>query len=129
MNAVSWQCWIAVSEYDFCDGLIYIDAETETFELPKRYYAFGNFTKFIPRGAVRIGLEGVPAGLQCLAFDCKTHTAVIIINPTGEAIELSLGGGMAALYETNEAKSLEKSEIDLAGFTVQAKSVNTVLIM
>jgi len=129
MNAVSWQHWIAVSEYDFCDGLLYIDAEKEIFEIPKRHYAFGNFSKFISRGAVRIGLEGVPAGLQALAFDCRTYTAVILINHTGGEMGISLGRGKAALYETNEAQSLEKSEIDLADFSIQGQSVNTVVMM
>ena len=127
-NVVSWQKWIAVSEVDFCDGLIYVDKDKQTFDIPKRYYAFGNFTKFVPRGAVRIGMDGVLKNLQALAFACDTHTAVILINHTDQAIPLSLGTGQAKLYETSEEKNLAQSDITLDSFVIEAKSVNTIVI-
>ncbi|MCL2531613.1 MAG: hypothetical protein FWE40_05600 [Oscillospiraceae bacterium] len=128
MDVVSWQKWIAVSEVDYSDGLIYVDQDKQTFDIPKRYYAYGQFTKFVPRGAQRIAISGVPDNLQAVAFKCDTHTAVILINHTDSPIELSLGNGRAQFYETNAGKSLQQSEIDLAGFSIAAKSVNTVII-
>jgi len=128
MNVVSWQLWIAVSEYDFCDGLIYIDPTERSFKLPKRYFAYGHFTKFIPRGAQRIGLDGLPADLQGVAFQCATHTAVVLLNQTEQAVTVSLGSGAAEMYETNDTKSLEKSDISLDEFTLAGKSVNTIVI-
>ncbi|MCL2445851.1 MAG: hypothetical protein FWD06_03675 [Oscillospiraceae bacterium] len=128
MDVVSWQKWIAVSEVDYSDGLIYVDQEKQTYDIPKRYYAYGQFTKFVPRGAQRIEIKGVPDELQAVAFNCGTHTAVIFINHTSSAMAISLGNGSAQLIETNEEKSLHRSEIDLAGFSIAAKSVNTVVI-
>ena len=126
-GVVSWQKWIAVSEYDFCDGLIYINPEQQSFELPKRYFAFGHFTKFVPREAVRIGIDA-PANLQALAFTCDSHTAVILINHSDVTMELSLGTGAAKLHETTEQKSLAQSDITLEQFTIAAKSINTIII-
>jgi len=127
-GVVSWQTWIAVSEYDYSDGLIYIDSDKQSFDLPKRYYAYGHFTKFVPRGAVRVEVSGVPDGLQAVAFKCDTHTAVILINRTQASMEVSLGKGEAALYETNETKSLFNSTAKLENIQITAKSVNTVVI-
>ena len=47
LNVTSWQLWIAVSDVDYCDGLIYENDGPRTFELTKRYFAFGNFSKYI----------------------------------------------------------------------------------
>ena len=133
-NVVSWQTWIAVSEYDYSDGLIYIDAEKQTFDLPKRYYAFGNFTKFVPRGAVRIGISA-PEPLQAVAFQCDTHIAVILINPTAQPVQLSLDAQRsdlpaagANIYETNEDKNLICREISLTQFAISPRSVNTIVL-
>ncbi|MCL2195465.1 MAG: hypothetical protein FWB76_05880, partial [Oscillospiraceae bacterium] len=128
MDVVSWQKWIAVSEVDYSDGLIYVDQEKQTFDIPKRYYAYGQFTKFVPRGAVRVEVQGAPDDLQVVAFKCATHTAVIITNHGDTARDISLGNGRATLVQTNAGMSWHDSEVDLAGFTIAAKSVNTVVV-
>ena len=128
LNAVSWQCWVAVSEVDFCDGLLYIDEETHAVSIPKRYYAFGNFSKFVPRGAVRVEIECPSPALQCLAFQTPEHTVVIIINDTDDTVQISLGEGNGEIYVTCEGKSLARREIDLTGFDIEKKSVNTLVI-
>lgn len=128
MDVVSWQTWIAVSEVDFSDGLIYVDQEKQTFDIPKRYYAYGQFTKFVPRGAQRIDISGVPENLQAVAFNCGTHTAVILINHGEVEREISLGDGRAKLVQTNATMSWHESEIKLSGFAIASNSVNTVII-
>lgn len=128
MDVISWQHWIAVSEVDFCDGLIYIDEDTRTFSIPKRYYAFGNYTKFVPTGAVRIEVSCPSPALQCLAFQAPQHTAVILVNPTEESVQVSLGNGQGELHTTSESKDLARQAIDLTGFALEPRSVNTVVI-
>ena len=123
-NAVSWQLWIAVSEYDFCDGLIYIDPETKTRELPKRYYAYGNFTKFVPRGSVRVEIEK-PSGLvQALAFLTPAGKMAVVLSNPGENVRISLGEGNATLYITDETRDLAGERVG-EEFTLPAKSVCT----
>jgi len=127
MHVVSWQCWIAVSEVDFADGLLYIDEETHDISIPKRYTAFKNFSKFVPSGAVRVDIACPSPGLKCLAFHTPEGIAIIIINPKNKAVEVSLGEGKADMYITSQYKSLAREAIDLAGFEIGKESVNTIL--
>ena len=61
-NVTSWQYWIAVSRYDYRDGLLYTDyvlpGDEESFAQTKKLWALGNFSRFIRPGAVRIGVSG-----------------------------------------------------------------------
>lgn len=61
LNAVSWQYWIAVSKYDWRDGLIYADLGQNgkwDLSIPKRYYVMMHFSKFIEPGSTRIETTG-----------------------------------------------------------------------
>ncbi|MCG8479865.1 MAG: hypothetical protein MI724_12270 [Spirochaetales bacterium] len=53
----SWQTWIAVSKYDYHDGLIYWDPAADRLEPTKRLWALGNFARFVRPGAMRIAAE------------------------------------------------------------------------
>ena len=58
-GASSWQWWLAVSPYDYKDGLVYIDRvpdDGDFFE-SKTLWALGNFSRFIRPGMVRIGVR------------------------------------------------------------------------
>ena len=128
LEAVSWQCWVAVSEVDFCDGLIYINEKIRTFELTKRYFAFGSFTKFVPRGSVRVELDCPAPGVNALAFLTPEGKTVVILRNPGEEIELSLGReGAAALYVTDDERDLERETAALEGFTLPGRSVCTLV--
>lgn len=125
-NVVSWQLWIAVSDVEFCDGLIYINQDEGTFDIPKRYYAFGNYTKFIPRGSVRVALEGASCAIQAVAFLTPEGKTVVVMNNPGEAVKVSLGNALdgASLYITDETRGL--AEEPAAGeFVLPGKSVCT----
>ena len=58
-NASSWQWWLAVSPYDYKDGLVYIDHNKNDGEVyeSKLLWGFGNYSKFIKPGYNRIGLS------------------------------------------------------------------------
>lgn len=57
-NASSWQWWLAVSPYDYKDGLVYIDNDKNNGEFyeSKLLWGFGNFSRFIEPGYQRIGV-------------------------------------------------------------------------
>ena len=121
LNAVSWQHWIAVSKYVYCDGLIYLN-EDGGFTLPKRYFAFGNFTKFITPGAVRFCADAGP-GLECAAF--RTEKAdVVVVRNAGEETVLRLPQAPGKVFVTDEARDLAEAE-GLADFPLSEKSVTT----
>lgn len=81
LDAEIWSYWIAVSAYDYRDGLIYVDRDAHTYETTKRLYALGNFSKFVEPGAVRIGASvGKNLPISSVAFDCGDTVAVIVVN-------------------------------------------------
>jgi O-glycosyl hydrolase len=58
-GASSWQWWLAVSPYDYKDGLVYIDynkMDGKVYE-SKMLWALGNYSRFIRPGMTRIGVE------------------------------------------------------------------------
>lgn len=82
LNVVSWQHWIAVSEVDYCDGLIYINLDDKSFEMTKRYYVTGNFSKYVPAGSVRVDVSCDDPELRLLAFKYDGGCAAVVINGT-----------------------------------------------
>ena len=65
-NASAWQWWLAMSSYDYKDGLIYVDVNNQTFVASKTLWALGNYSRFIRPGAQRIDFTGdnsTPLGL------------------------------------------------------------------
>ena len=87
-NAAAWQLWIAVSRYDYHDGLLYTDyvepGDEETLEETQRLWALGNYSRFLRPGARRIGLEldaaeqtdGVMARIPFVEPEIATGTTV-----------------------------------------------------
>ena len=82
LNVTSWQHWIACSRYDYCDGLLYIDIDKKSFETTKRFYVTGNFSKYIPFGAVRFSAKSDDTEVMTLGFEKDDKTVLIVINPS-----------------------------------------------
>ncbi|WP_201982378.1 glycoside hydrolase [Hymenobacter rubidus] len=55
-NAAAWQWWLAISPYDYKDGLVYVDKnKTDGNYYPsKMLWALGNYSRFVRPGAVRL---------------------------------------------------------------------------
>ena len=129
LNVSSWQHWIAVSEVDYCDGLIYINLSEKTFEMTKRYYATGNFSKYIPFGAEKIGVECDNKNLQVLAFRKETENILIIINNTDEKQNISIDDAVNNIRHiiTDKENDLTEKILTDSEITIPAKSVNTII--
>ena len=130
MNVTSWQHWIAVSEVDYCDGLIYINLGDKTFEMTKRYYATGNFSKYIPYGAKRVDVSSEDKDLKMLSFVKDGKTVLIIINDTASEKTVSLPDASPediTLIVTDEKDDLKEYKIKNADIKISAKSVNTII--
>lgn len=99
LDAESWSYWIAVSAYDYRDGLIYVDRDAHTYETTKRLYALGNFSKFVEPGAVRVKAEtGKDSPLSAVAFDNGDTLALVVMNSTDSAQPLTLNFNRAAQF-------------------------------
>lgn len=130
LNVTSWQHWIAVSEVDYCDGLIYINLGDKTFEMTKRYYATGNFSKYIPCGACRVQVVSGDNELKLLAFVKDGKTVLIIINDTKKQKTVCLpckSSEDITLVVTDEKDDLKEYKVSGADIKITARSVNTVI--
>ena len=57
-DASAWHWWLAVTPFDYKDGLICISEDTDDGEIrvPKLLWALGNYSRFIRPGAHRLGV-------------------------------------------------------------------------
>lgn len=134
-QVTSWQYWIAVSRYDFRDGLVYIDETEGKIQETKRLWAFGNFSKFIRPGAVRVEVESSHPELKAVAYaDGGGHRAtLVVINNSSEAITSALESGISkhtGVYVTSEEHNLAcvHSGLPLTEWTFAPESVTTIIM-
>jgi O-glycosyl hydrolase len=134
-NATAWQWWLAVSPYDYKDGLVYVDknkADGEYYE-SKMLWALGNYSRFIRPGAVRVSaqLAGAKAKDNMLLASSYIDTPgnqliTVAVNAEIEPVKIKLnakGANIASIrpYVTTADENLKpgdltnsKSEIILA---------------
>ncbi len=133
----SWQYWIAVSRYNFRDGLVYVNESDESIVPIKRLWAMGNFSRFIRPGFRRFHAETTSNSLKVVACeDPGTKRIVLVaVNPTSEPVraKLQISDTTAprkfAAYETSAKRDLENVTGNVAGdhFTFAAQSVTTLV--
>lgn len=129
LNAVSWQHWIAVSEVDYCDGLIYINLEDKTFEMTKRYYVTGNYSCYIKPGAKRIEAATDDAQVLVTAFKTDEETVLVLVNNSEESKQFSLPEEREVLIAvTDKDNNLEESTVGTDCIELTPRSVTTVVI-
>lgn len=128
LNVTSWQHWIACSLYDYCDGLIYLDTENRSFELTKRYFVTGNFSKYIPFGAVRIEAASDDPSVTVLGFNKDGAEYFVIVNFSKEEKKISFE--KAALFAvTDKDNDLYEYVADAnEEATITPESVTTVVL-
>lgn len=131
LNVISWQHWIAVSEVNYCDGLIYINLDDKTFEMTKRYYVTGNFSKYVPAGSVRVDAACDDSELRLLAFKYDGGCAVIVINSTKKEKELILPEQYSAVKSAVTDDNNNLCEYDIADpghIKITPRSVTTIIL-
>ena len=106
LNATTWQYWLAVSCYHYEDGLLYVNVEEKNdLQIPLRYYAFGQFTKYIKKGAVRIKSELSIGEMDCQIRECS------FINPNGDIVTIFINNGKeVSLFNCNLPKDYKRYE-------------------
>lgn len=136
LDAVSWSYWIAVSCYNWRDGLIYVDTDTHEYTVTKRLYEFGNFTKFITPGSVRVesNLEG--NDIKAVTFENGNKLITVAVNASHIYKDMAIdvqGYTACELYltdETNNLKELKiKEYLTESGVNLPPKSVMTIVMI
>lgn len=107
----AFQWWVALSEMigsdpnarndeGWNDGLIYYDPDyakngNQTLYLTKRYYALGQYSRFVRPGAALHNVTGAPDGVEVSAYD-RNGTWVVVVNnhnTSGTALKLHFNSG------------------------------------
>jgi glucosylceramidase len=85
-----------------CGGMLTIDSKTKVIYHSGQYFAMGHFSRFVKRGAVRIGSEGQNSCFSHCAFDNRDGSRVLVITNPGEprACEVRLHDRAAQLALT-----------------------------
>ncbi|WP_163706917.1 glycoside hydrolase [Mangrovibacterium lignilyticum] len=155
-NARSWQWWTALSQFDFKDGLVYLDAgtqdvtgamgaDTESLKKDgiardsKLMWAFGNYSRFIRPGMVRVEarLDGInnlahDDGLMVSAYQSSDgrELVVVIVNTTESAFTIdstSTGGATSTkMYLTDKEHKLERLKVSPEKIEIRPRSVSTL---
>ncbi len=127
LNVTSWQHWIAVSEVDYCDGLIYINLPEKTFEMTKRYYVTGNFSKYIPYRAKRIEIDYDDKDLKLLSFTKDGNTIIIAVNDKAVSKTVSVPAEKVFIAVTDKDNDLCEKTVSGKNITLTPESVTTII--
>lgn len=128
LNVTSWQHWIACSLYDYCDGLIYLDTEKHSFELTKRYYVTGNFSKYIPFGAVRFDVKSDDEAVTALGFKKDGKQYLVIVNFSKEEKKTVFAADALVAVTDKNSNLREYSAPKGDEITLTPESVTTVIL-
>jgi len=135
-NVSSWQYWIALSKYNYADGLIYVDPESREIEPTKKLWAFGNWSRFVRPGARRIECaDAENDGVRMSAFrNSDGSYAFVCINNSknpSPPLKLKLARGHlpphTRVWETSEQRNLELAPWHSKGQRLAAKSITTII--
>ncbi|MBD3852880.1 MAG: xylanase, partial [Acidobacteria bacterium] len=145
-GAATWQWWLAVSPYDYKDGLVYIEKNTDDgeFSESKLLWAMGNFSRFVRPGMVRLDVRrsddathgDTVEGLMVSSYLDRDRgiVATVFINWTEESTPVSLAveGGVVngwIPYVTSSESDLDASSEVPSNTTVllPARSVVTLV--
>jgi O-glycosyl hydrolase len=135
-NASAWQWWTAISPYDYKDGLIYIDKNKTdgNFYSSKMLWAFGNYSRFIRPGAIRVDAHvssGSATKLLVSAFKKDEALTLVIINPSANDVTIKLNTGTAKVqfatsYLTSQNAELQAGKVSGSSSVIPGRSVVTI---
>ena len=153
-NASSWHWWLGISPSDYKDGLVYVsDASGAMGELnstkndglvfsSKMLWAFGNYSRFIRPGMVRVDASMqnntdplvAATGLMISAYKnpATKELVVVVVNMSSQDSNIKLqgvsfAGNTLKTYTTSAMSDLRYSETQVAApsIPVSARSVVT----
>ena len=133
-DASAWFWWLAISPYDFKDGLVYLDGQDltdETFHASKMLWALGNFSRFVRPGWRRASITPTEDdGLYVSAWqDPESGKLAVIAVNTGETERTLTIEGLGAVtpHVTDATRDLEPGASLSAGevLTAGPRSITT----
>jgi O-glycosyl hydrolase len=141
LHPTAWVIWQAVNQLGESingdQGLAY-QGPNKTITYPTRYYAMGNYSKYIRQGYQMIGDSDANS---FTAYDASTHSLVIVTtnsSASAATVKYNLGnfssvGGTATPHQTSATENLKQlGNVGIASkafsTTLPAKSITTFVI-
>lgn len=142
-SAFHW--WVALSEMigtdpyakndqGWNDGLIYYDPDyatngNQTLYFTKRYYALGQYSKFVKPGAVAHNVTGAPSGVEVSAYDSKGKWVVVVNNHNATETALDLNFNSKSPLRASKAvrTSADENWANVAKPAVSGSTVSATL--
>ena len=150
LGARSWSWWIAVSDYDYNDGLVYWDYffpsaddpdKTVSTEIKyvKRYYAMMQYSKYVQTGDTRVDLQWLNASsaygdeLSGTAFLRKDGTiTIVLVNDSTKNYPVNIAGGYTdmtiATTDANNDCAVTYDGAFKQSVVIGANSVTTIVL-
>lgn len=145
LDVVSWQNWVGVADGDYRDGLIYVNTDQKACRVTKRLWGYGNYSRYIHRGYVRVDMESKYsdiANLNPVAFTGvnesgeKELVMVFINREEAKEFVLNLNSENTyrsyEVYTTSEEYDLEKTAEgnyeNQTVITLNGESIVTVIL-
>lgn len=144
LEVVSWQNWVGVAPGGYRDGLIYIDEKSQKYRALKRLWSFGNYSRYIRPGYVRVEISTqtreqekmLPTAFCGMNADGKRELVMVFVNEgvTDQEFvpECRESYRMLRMYVTSDEYNLECTDehIYCAGEVVKIpkRSVTTVVL-
>ncbi|RZB15396.1 beta-glycosidase [Streptomyces sp. F001] len=142
-SAFHW--WVALSEMigtdpyakndqGWNDGLIYYDPDyatngNQTLYFTKRYYALGQYSKFVKPGAVAHNVTGAPSSVEVSAYDSKGKWVVVVNNHNATETALDLNFNSKSPLRASKAvrTSADENWANVAKPAVSGSTVSATL--
>jgi len=137
-------CATSVNSSGWNDGLIYYDPNyasngNQSLYLTKRFYALGQYSKFVRPGAVRYAINDAPSGVQALAFNANGQWTVVATNLNSSAtafnahFNVNVPTSAVSATRTSASESLSSVSLPSVGSgtvsaTLAARSVTTFVL-
>ncbi|MFF4488671.1 glycoside hydrolase [Streptomyces sp. NPDC001544] len=141
----AFQWWVALAsgygtdpntrnDQGWNDGLIYYDPDyatngNQSLYFTKRYYALGQYSKFVTPGSVAHDVTGAPAGVEVSSYDRDGKWVVVVNNHNTTDTALNLHFNGKAPKRTREAVRTSATEnwADVAKPSVSGGTVSATL--
>jgi O-glycosyl hydrolase len=100
LNVSAWHWWLAITPYDFKDGLLKVSPslESESIETTKAFWIFGNYSRFIRPGFTRIEINNPDEwnGLMASAYKSPDNRKIVLVVVNGASNKKSISIRLAA---------------------------------
>ena len=135
VNAFCW--WNGARNTETNESMIKLSASD--YQLPKRFYTYGNYTKFIKPGSQQISVSrqrGVPVTLLLTSFKKDNQYVIVAVNKSSRATTTTMkfngakANGSLTSYTTDKNNNWKKGSVSMKrggtySLSIPAKSVVT----